>query len=374
MDKNTKNKKVSNLSIVNYNKKHSKKQNSIKRNKKKRNSKLSKILRLIFKSIYLILIRFKLIGPHSNKFVTTGICILLVIISVILSYKNSYEILVGGVPVSTIRMSNNITQDEFEVAAIAKLEGQVGTKILLNEEITFRPVNSIRRNINTVDQALSNTTNALTYKIEGGLFVIDEEEVVIVSSVDEANEIYQELIEPFIDDYENVVSTGFIEELEIIPRFIEYEEVYSKDVAINRLTATTQEIQTYEVAQGDTLWGIANRVGMTLDELLEYNQGMTTNTPINIGDNITVAISIPRLNVVTVEKLVLTESIPYQTQTTFNDNQARGVSRVIKPGINGELIRTYHITKVNGFETERTLVNTETVEPVDEEVEIGTQV
>lgn len=375
MNKNTrKNKKASNLSLVKHNKKNSKKQKVTKGKYKKRNSKLSRIFKLLFTSIYGLLIGLKLIGPDSNKAVTTGICILLVVVFAIFSYKNSYQILVGGVPVGTITMSNKITEEEFTDAAIAKLSGQVGTKVLVNEEIKFKPVNSIRKTINTVDQALSNTTNALTYKIEAGLFVVNGEEIVIVSSMAEANEIQQELIEPFIGEGVEIVDSGFLEEVEIVPRFVDYEEVYSKDVAIKRLTATTQETQIYEVAEGDTLWGIANRAGMTLDELIDLNEGLSENSRIITGDKLTVSLSIPRLNVFTVEELVLTESIPYQTQTSLNNNEDTSYRRVITPGVDGELRRKYHITKVNGFETERTLKDTETIEPVNEEIEIGTQI
>lgn len=341
-----------------------------RKRKKKRRSKIAKVLGLVFGTIFSGL---KLFSSDGNRFVTLGILVLIITLSYFAIRRNAYEILLDGVPISVISMDNNTTQEGFTTLAVATLESNVGTNVLVSEEVEFRPVNSLGRNVNTLENAIRSAADMFTYKIEAGLITVNGREIAIVASVAEAESISRELIQPFINEEANLVSSGFVEDMQIIPHFVDREEITSRTVALRRLTETSQESQVYEVVSGDTLSSIASRAGMTLNELIEYNPGFAENMTINIGDQVSLSVTVPLLSVITEEELIVSESIPYTIQSSPVSNEPVSFSRTIQTGVVGQLNETYHISRINGVEVGRNHVGTEVVaHPVDRIIEVGT--
>lgn len=371
-NRNGSKKKNNNLKLSNDNNTR-KPTNRKNKKRKKRRSKIEKIFALIFSTIYSILVSLRLAGNNSNKFATLGVFISITILIFFSTRRNAYEILVDNVPISVISMSNETTEEDFTKLAVATLEAQVNTTVLVNEEVSFRAVNSFGRSINTLEHAIRTVSEEFTYKVEAGRILVDGVEVAIVSSVMEAESIYRELIQPFINDSVNIVDSGFLEDVQIIPYFVYDEDIVSRDIALSRLTTTTSEIQVYEVVVGDTLSTIASSAGMTLPELVEHNPGLTITTPIRVGDQINLSVIIPFLNVYTEEELILTETLPYNIEHIPNDSEHVSFSRVVQTGIEGQSNETYHIRRVNGEEVERRSVEVEIVaHPTDRIVEVGT--
>ena len=344
-----------------------------RRKKKKRRSKISKLLGLIFGAIYSILASLKIVGSNSNSLVAFVALISVMLLTHFATRRDAYEILLGGVPVSVMRMSDNITLESFTALAIATLESNVGTNVLVNEEVEFRPVNSLRRNINTDERSLQIVASEFTYKVEAGLILVDEREIAIVSSVSEAESIYRGIIQPFVNDEVNIVASGFLEDVQILANFVEREDIVSRDVAVGRLTETSQESRVYEVVSGDNLGHIAAISGMTLDELIEYNPGFTPTTIIRVGDQINVSVTVPLLNVFTEEEVIVTETIHYGVETSLNNSEPSSFSQVVQTGVVGQRNNIYHIIRINGIETESRSVGSEIVaHPIDRIIEVGT--
>jgi len=341
--------------------------------RKKHRSKIGKIVALIFGTLYSILESLKLVGNNSNKFAALGVFISIAILIFFSTRRNAYEILIDNAPVSVISMANETTEEEFTRLAVATLKAQVGTNVSVNEEVSFRAVNSFGRSVNTLEHAIRTVSEEFTYRVEAGRILVEGVEVAIVSSVLEAEGIYRDLIQPFINESVNIVASGFLEDVQVMPHFVYDEDIISGELAFSRLTATTSEIQVYEVVAGDTLSVIADRAGMTLSELMDYNPGLTQTTPIRIGDQINLSVIIPFLNVYVEEELIFAETLQYNTEYIPNDSEHISFSRVVQIGIVGQSNEVYHIRRVNGEETERWSVEVEIVaHPTDRIVEVGT--
>lgn len=69
-----------------------------------------------------------------------------------------------------------------------------------------------------------------------------------------------------------------------------------------------------------------------------------------------------------------TEALPYATQQQNNDQLAIGTQNVVQQGQDGSRTWTDDVTYANGVETSRTTVSEQRTEPVDEIIDIGTDV
>ncbi len=139
------------------------------------------------------------------------------------------------------------------------------------------------------------------------------------------------------------------------------------------LTSVVSEEQLYTIQSGDSPKSIAAKFELKLSELYELNPGMEDSV-IYAGDVIVIGNEVPYLQV------QMTCTLSYEEETEIPVNYIEtsayyeGVTKVKKEGAAGIDRVTAQVTYVNGTETERVIISTETVkEPVTQDVYKGTK-
>ena len=122
---------------------------------------------------------------------------------------------------------------------------------------------------------------------------------------------------------DGVLSVDFAENIEIIPTKASDANVVSIDEAYELITKEHAEKGTYTVSAGDSLYGIAESHGLTLDELFALNYGIDINTTIYDGDLITVTVPASEISVVVVEEKSYDESYSADVEYVDNDTLSR---------------------------------------------------
>ena len=129
--------------------------------------------------------------------------------------------------------------------------------------------------------------------------------------------------------------------------------------------------KVYEVQKGDTLWDIALRNGISLEELQRANEGMDINK-IRIGDKINLSVIEPYVTVTVVADVTSKEVIAFETKKVTDKTLKAGTSVVKQEGQNGMAEVQAHVTLINGnVVTEDVLNRTVIAEPVTRVVNMG---
>jgi murein DD-endopeptidase MepM/ murein hydrolase activator NlpD len=121
--------------------------------------------------------------------------------------------------------------------------------------------------------------------------------------------------------------------------------------ALTYLLAGTRERRTYRVETGDTIWQIANRHGMSVEEILKANPGVS---PERIYPGQSLSLIVPR-PLVTVEARyvrVYRRVIPFPVSVTWDQSMYRTERRVDRPGSVGQKEITEQVTRTNGEVTD----------------------
>ena len=134
----------------------------------------------------------------------------------------------------------------------------------------------------------------------------------------------------------------------------------------------TDEKKVYLVSRGDSLWEIASNYNLSVDKLKEANPQIEGDL-IREGDEISLIVPEPMVNVITVERMVKEENIPFKTEYVYDNSKWRTQSNVIEEGVLGRKEVVYQITRENGEEIDRQIIS-ETVikEPKNRLVATGT--
>lgn len=172
---------------------------------------------------------------------------------------------------------------------------------------------------------------------------------------------------------DGVLSVDFAEDVEIIMTKANESNVVSVDEAYELITKEHAEKGTYTVKSGDSLWGIAESHGLSLDELFALNYGMTVDTAIYIDDVVTVTVPASEISLVVVEEKTYDESYFAPVEYIDNPSWYIGTERVVQNGAEGARSVVALVTTVNGVESGREIIHQEIErEAIPQIIERGT--
>ncbi len=168
---------------------------------------------------------------------------------------------------------------------------------------------------------------------------------------------------------------AFEEKIEVCEAYMPANQITSLQDAVADVEGDALVNTTYEVQNGDTLSGIAEKFSISVDDLIAMNTNLESeNSTILPGDNLVVTVSQPKLSVDCV--MAETYEEDYTADTIYKDNDSwyTTKSKVIQEAVTGRRRVLADVTYQNGTRTGSTIVRQETIkEAVPEIIERGTQ-
>lgn len=321
--------------------------------------------------------RLKII-EHKNAIIKDAAVIVLAIIGIVgvFAWATDYEYSYNGRPLGIVKEQGDVLEILDIVNDELSLEHGSNIEIDPETDITFRPVVSYGKEIDNTDQVLRRFTyldeiqaQAYAIKADGEILVVVENEQIAKKVLEEIENIY--LSDDSDVEYEYV---GFVEEISIEPYSTKLTNVSSFESAVETIRSGGQEATEYTVVEGDSLYAICDKLGITLDELKEMNPGLTDTSMLHVGDKLNSQQEIPLLTLETVEVSKIAESIPYETEYKESSYYYEGESVVTRSGSKGKASITARLTKHNGQVVEREDLEEEVIiEPVNEIITKGTK-
>ena len=239
-------------------------------------------------------------------------------------------------------------------------------------------------NLYSVDLVTDNTreVNVLTSEVVSTEEVEAKEEQIklpeagIDLTISEIfNQIKPLIEEKSFDDYKlGLMDIDFGDKIEVVESYLPLSEITDVQTAIDEVTKDQETNQIYEIQSGDTLGLIAEKFGLSLDDLVAMNE--TIDTPesmIRVGDEIIVTVPEPELSVVYTKQEYYEED--YEADVIYIDNDSWYTTRqeVVQEPSAGHRKVVALVNYENNSETGRDIQKEEvTYEAVAKIVERGT--
>ncbi len=139
---------------------------------------------------------------------------------------------------------------------------------------------------------------------------------------------------------------------------------------ISRFNTQLAAEKTYTVQEGDTPIGIASLNGITVDELTRLNPDILTS--LFVGDQVTIAHSVPYLRILSRRAEVTTEDIPFTTETSVDEDELMGYYKVEVEGENGKRRVTSMVTYLDDEPIESEMIDSEVLtDPLPRQIIVG---
>ncbi len=313
-------------------------------------------------------VRIKVISTVISVAAVIAICLVVNLFD----WSLGYEVIVDGENIGLV------TDRQVVYDAIDEVRGAV--KLYLGKDKTYEkePV-FVRRlvaenslaNKDKIKLALLANVNSM---VEGYGIYIDGKVILGVSTREAADWVFanykkKHLTEEIAEDS----LVDFCEKVEVKKEFLHIALLKTPENAVEILSGSNKELTTYTVKEGDTLWEIADKYDTTVEHLLAINSPSVAEN-LRVGDFICVEEAVPLLSIRTVQTVSVTEAVPFEVEEIKDDTLYEGRTVVERDGKEGIAKVIARVTKVNGVQTQKDVIESETItQPVNQIVKVGTK-
>ena len=311
----------------------------------------------------------------EQMMIKSGLAVAVIIIILILVFaftrKNGVEIFVNGQSVATV--ADKKVDTEYIVKTVeAQLASEYGTQVQIQDEVKAAKARIDKDKAVSSEYAISVVRNTVTYNVLAGVIYVNGTQVLAMDNIDSLNVLLEEIKAQYVPEGSKILSATFVDDVKTEAAFVPKETVIDKETALAKLTQGVPTQKTYTIKSGDSFYLIASVNGITVEELLDTNPGITINTPIKVGDRLNLVVSVPFLSVKTVEQMTYTAKQDKTVEYKTNSAKDGSYKRVVQQGRDGQKEVTVEIIRINGFEEEQRVISEVTIiEPVTEVIEVG---
>jgi|GEM_PF-569726 len=248
--------------------------------------------------------------------------------------------------------------------------------VVVGGNLTYKATCADRIPDKCLDQTLSEVVKRLDVQVRAAAIIVDGEVFGYLRDTGEAQGILNRIIDEgkssIETDSTDLEVVGFAEKVEIEETDIYYNEVNAAEDVYEKLVTDQQAEQVYTVQSGDSLWAIASRNNMSVDELAALNPSL--GNTLKVGAQLMICKPDRPLDILTAETVVYDQEVPYAIIEEKRDNLYTTQTQLIRAGSSGVDRVTARIYRCNGVEQSRDILNEEPIsQPVDRIIAVGTK-
>jgi len=302
----------------------------------------------------------------------------IVLLTVVFAYtevsRTGYKVSINGTPIGIVKEQQMAMEvmDRLDDEMLAEDEGLVLTADLQVEKVK---IDKTKDNLLDEVSLEKELRKNIELRKKAITLCVDGSPVVSVIGMDKAHNLLERVKEAFTSEEQEVTVTqvSIKERVDLLDNPVEPEDIMDPEDAYKYLLNGTTESKVYTVSRGDSLWGISRKHNISVEDLERANPGIDPKR-LQIGQQLNMIVPKPFLTVVTEEIASLKESIPYETEYKESSEFYKGESIVRVAGKYGEREIKARITRENGIETGREILEEKVVkQPVTRMVAIGTK-
>ncbi len=275
-------------------------------------------------------------------------------VTLVIGHITAYEYSYNGKVIGIVKDQHDVYRTIDIIGD--KLTYAYGAEITIDKEkdISFRKVMGFGLETDSKEDILNNFTylrdmNATAYAI-----LADGEQKAILYSKKCAEKILNEIQNTYVKSSDSIEyeSVGFEEKVEIVEVNTKIGNIQDEEKVLEYMLTGAVEKKTYAVQSGDTLSGIAKKLGLHVDELTAANPDVDP-TRLQIGQELTLTRPCPVLTVQTTEIAEYTVPIDYEVVYEETATLYKGEQTVKSSGVKGERSVVARIVRNNGEEVSR---------------------
>ena len=252
-------------------------------------------------------------------------------------------------------------------------------EVFIDSKIYFAEANATLDQPTHRDVLAKAIEKAIDVKINSISINIDGTKLCNVKDIETAQKLIDDIKAPYIEKIEEqedsqLEDISIKQDIDFKEEIVSVKNIISLEEAMDIILQGNQEFIEYQVQEGDSLWSIAHQNNVSVTDLELINPQLDDEI-IQPGDIIKIGQQKKLLTVVTKEKIQYSEEIPFETEVREDNSLEKGKTKVIQQGEKGQKDIVALVTKEDGQEIARDILEEKIVkEPVKHIEAKGTKV
>ncbi len=308
---------------------------------------------------------------RKKSILLSAIFFALLVVAVIISSTGGYAVNIDNKYLGEVK-SKKVVQDILE-DIVKKAEARYGTEISVSSEISYKNVFLTSQNKIKEDDLRSLVENSVVLTSKAFAITVDGKDIEYLKDQSSAEQVLNKIKGPYIQSEEDSPNVGFLENVGIAEREVSVDKLKDGEEAFNDLTLQSNDKKEYTVEKGDIVGRIAEKFGLTEQEIQKVNPGIDIDN-ISIGQKLIIVAPRYAINIKKSSYEAVEEKISYGVEYENSQELYRGESRVKVKGVEGKKLVKTELVSINGI-LEKTNIISEDVleEPKTEIVLRGTK-
>ncbi|SHJ96262.1 peptidoglycan DD-metalloendopeptidase family protein [Tepidibacter formicigenes] len=279
----------------------------------------------------------------------------------------SYEVNIDGKDIGIVKNKKDVYRLIEEKKREIKKEFE--KDVTISQKITFNRVRVGEDKITQIDRFKQNLNKVIDLSIKAYSININGKDIVYLKDKESAQKVLDNIKNYNIKstDINKIKEIKFLEKVSVEEKEISISKLKSEKLAYEYLLNGTNDMQKYIVKSGDTVWDIAKKYDLKMDDIQKANPDININK-LKINQEINITVPKSYLNVKIVELASYEETIPYETVYEETNALYKGEKKVKLEGIEGKRKVEAEIVKINGVVSSKNILKEEILSQVQDKV------
>ncbi|QGU00651.1 hypothetical protein SYNTR_2057 [Candidatus Syntrophocurvum alkaliphilum] len=263
-----------------------------------------------------------------------------------------------------ISINNICSEHEQKLGKIVEFDNTIEYESIFANEWDLLKGKEIEEKLKAT---LDFSTPAIAIIVDGDAIAYVENEAIAKSLLNKLKDENSKISED-----ERLVSSDFVEEVELVEKNVSTKKIKNEEQVYSLITTGTESPEKYIVEEGDSIWLIAHRNNLDVDDIKQVNK--LNSETLSIGQELILVKNQPLISTMVQVEGEKIETISHETKTV-TDNNLGSTVRVRQVGQDGKKQISYVATLVNGVVKEREIKEKNILrQPVDQVIARGNQV
>lgn len=297
----------------------------------------------------------------------SGVIVLMLLLSFFMYYHNmAYAVKVDGKVVGIVREKEDFSK--LVEAMQANLNRAYNKEIVLNQTIVYERTKAKKKELTDINALKNAVKEMMHFQVKAYGIKANGKVIAALPTKEEAQKVLDEIKKMYTGNpnaaYERVY---FGEKVEIAEVVSEFYDLKTTEEALKLIQQGTDEIRVHEVQSGESLWTIAKKYGLRVEDLEKANPGINPEK-LQLKQKINLLVPKPLLTVATVEKTRYEERIPREIVMENTSVLFQGEKKIKIEGKDGKREVVAEIVRHNGIEIERRILEEKIIAQPEKQV------
>jgi murein DD-endopeptidase MepM/ murein hydrolase activator NlpD len=231
---------------------------------------------------------------------------------------------------------------------IKEAETRYGTEIFVSSQISYKDVFLTSKNRIADNELRSRIESSVSLTARAFAITADGKDMAYLKDKPSAEKVLDRIKAPYLQSEEDGANVGFLENVGIAEREVSVNELKGSEESFSQLTLQSNDFKEYTVQEGDIVGRIAEKFGLTVEEIQKVNPGIDIDN-ISIGQKLTIKAPRYVINVKKSSYKTAEQKISYEVEYENTQELYKGDSKVKVKGAEGKKLVKTELVSINGI-------------------------